>query len=254
MLTTFEYDKANRLQRSTRGSVVTTYTFDAAGNRTSQISPSETIDYTWNAAGQMATAEPAAGTMQFTYNADGQRIAKQSTDSSVTGYLYDYKRLLHETDDIGGSITQTYASDTNDEFGDLIGEDGDYVHQYDAQADTQALLDSSGAAEARYKYYAFGQVQSVSVSGGPWSGEDWSSLPLDLTSQMLAGGKKQYYLDMETSLYLLGSGQTAGGGRYYDAAVGRFVSEDPIRHQAGDANLFRYVQNNPVNQLDAGGA
>jgi YD repeat-containing protein len=35
MLTTFEYDKANRLQRSTRGSVVTTYTFNAAGNRTS---------------------------------------------------------------------------------------------------------------------------------------------------------------------------------------------------------------------------
>jgi RHS repeat-associated protein len=84
----------------------------------------------------MATAEPAAGTTQFTYNTDGQRIAKQSTDSSVTGYLYDYKRPV--------------------------------------------------------------------------------------------------------------------GGRYYDAAVGRFVSEDPIRHQAGDANLFRYVQNNPVTcALDA---
>lgn len=70
---------------------------------------------------------------------------------------------------------------------------------------------------------------------------------------MLAGGKKQYYLDMETSLYLLGTGQTGGGGRYYDAAVGRFTSEDPIRHQAGDVNFYRYVENNPVNRLDPGG-
>ena len=73
-----------------------------------------------------------------------------------------------------------------------------------------------------------------SVAGGPWAAEDWQDLPLDLTTHMLAGGRKQYYLDLETSLYLLGAGQTAGGGRYYDAAAGRFTSEDPIRHQAGD--------------------
>jgi len=35
----------------------------------------------------MSTAEVEAGTVTFTYNVDGQRVAKQSTDDSVTGYL-----------------------------------------------------------------------------------------------------------------------------------------------------------------------
>jgi hypothetical protein len=90
------------------------------------------------------------------------------------------------------------------------------------------LLDESGQVEARYKYTAFGQVQSVSVEEGAWSAlnteawmtlsagqwsvlsaSDWSLLPVQLSTNMLAGGKKQYYLDPETELYLLGSGSTS---------------------------------------------
>jgi YD repeat-containing protein len=153
-VTTYTYSAANRLERADAGGVITTYTYEVAGNRTGMESPTENILYTWDASGQMVSAEPAAGTVTFTYNADGQRVAKQSTDASVTGYLYDYKRMLHETDDVGGDITRTYASDTTDEFGDLIGEDGEYVHQFDAQANTHALLDNSGAVQAKYKHYA----------------------------------------------------------------------------------------------------
>ncbi len=81
----------------------------------------------------MVSAEPAAGIVSFTYNADGQRIVEEASDG-VTGYLYHLKRILHETDDVG-DITTTYASGTDDEYGDLIGEDGQYGHQYDAQED-----------------------------------------------------------------------------------------------------------------------
>ena len=127
-------------------------TNDAAGNRVAQVTPTETTYYSWDAAGNMATAEPAAGIVTLTYNADQQRAVKQSTDGAVTGFLYDYKRLLCETDTVGGAISQTYASDTTDEFGDLIGEDGQYIHQYDAQANTNALLDETGTVAAQYKY------------------------------------------------------------------------------------------------------
>ncbi len=34
--------------------------------------------------------------------------------------------------------------------------------------------------------------------------------------------------------------------RYYDPAIGRWVSEDPIVFEAGDSNLYRYVGNQPV--------
>lgn len=196
-----------------------------AGNRTSEQPPSgPTTYYPWDASGRMVTAEVEAGIVTLTYNADGQRVAKVSTDHSVVGYLYDLKRLLHETDG-ADNVTNTYAAGTNDEFGDLIGEGDGQSHVYDAQADTDALLDSTGTVEARYKYTAFGQVDAVSLAGGAWSREDWETLPLELSSHMLAGGKKHYYLDMETSLYLLGSGNPAGGGRYYDPETARFLSE-----------------------------
>jgi RHS repeat-associated protein len=41
--------------------------------------------------------------------------------------------------------------------------------------------------------------------------------------------------------------------RYYDPAVGRFVSEDPIGFEAGDANLYRYVGNEATGKTDPSG-
>jgi RHS repeat-associated protein len=41
--------------------------------------------------------------------------------------------------------------------------------------------------------------------------------------------------------------------RWYDARVGRWLSEDPIGFNAGDANLYRYVGNGPVNGVDPSG-
>ena len=262
MITTYTYDKANRLQTANAGGSLTTYTYDAAGNRLSQQSSADTIYYTWDAQSRMTTAEPAAGIASFTYNADGQRTAKQSTDGSVTGFLYDYKKLLTETDDVGGEVSNLYATTTDQEFGDLISEDGDQlVHQYDAQACTNALLDSSGDVEATFKYYAFGQLAWSSILGDAWASltvdqwatmtvEQWATLPLEIATAMGAMGQKQYYFDPETQLYLLGMGTN---GRYYDAATGQFISEDPIRQAGGDTNLFEYVNNNPINRLDPSG-
>ncbi len=41
--------------------------------------------------------------------------------------------------------------------------------------------------------------------------------------------------------------------RHYDPNTGRFLSEDPIGFAGGDANLYRYVGNNPVNYVDPSG-
>ena len=41
--------------------------------------------------------------------------------------------------------------------------------------------------------------------------------------------------------------------RWYDAGVGRWLSEDPIGFAAGDANLYRYVGNGATNATDPTG-
>jgi RHS repeat-associated protein len=38
--------------------------------------------------------------------------------------------------------------------------------------------------------------------------------------------------------------------RVYSAELGRFLQTDPIRFEAGDGNLYRYVFNNPINFID----
>lgn len=43
------------------------------------------------------------------------------------------------------------------------------------------------------------------------------------------------------------------GARYYDAALGQFLSEDPIGFEAGDSNLRRYVGNGPTGARDPSG-
>ncbi len=43
------------------------------------------------------------------------------------------------------------------------------------------------------------------------------------------------------------------GHRWYDAVVGRWLSEDPIGFAAGDGNLYRYVGNGPVGAVDPTG-
>jgi RHS repeat-associated protein len=38
--------------------------------------------------------------------------------------------------------------------------------------------------------------------------------------------------------------------RYYDPEVGRFLGEDAIGFASGDANLYRYVENNSISSID----
>jgi RHS repeat-associated protein len=53
-------------------------------------------------------------------------------------------------------------------------------------------------------------------------------------------------LDWESELYY-------NRARVYSASLGRFMTKDPIGFNAGDVNLYRYVNNNPVNFTDPSG-
>jgi RHS repeat-associated protein len=176
-------------------------------------------------------AEPVAGPVTFTYNADGRRVEKE-TPSDTTRFVYDGNKVLQETDG-SGSVEQQYLS-TLEEWGELVSAyDGleTSTYHYDAIGTTDALLDESETATDRYRHRAFGLEQSQTGS---------SENPFTFV------GREGYYRDEELALYL-------AGARYYDPAAGRWLSQDPIRFDGGDANLYRYVKNNPVNATDPSG-
>ncbi len=128
---------------------------------------------------------------------------------------------------------------------------------------TEALSDDAGDVLGPYAYLAFGLAADASMSGWAdltpdlWANmgpDQWGEMPAgpDSLTSFAAFGQKGYYLDAETQLYLLGGG--GGSARYYDPVPGRFISQDRIGMGGGDANLFRYCGNDPVNKRDPSGA
>ncbi len=45
-------------------------------------------------------------------------------------------------------------------------------------------------------------------------------------------------------------GQADYRARYYNPQLQRFISEDPLEFRGGDANLYAYVWNSPLNFID----
>lgn len=94
------------------------------------------------------------------------------------------------------------------------------------------------------------------------SEEDWDQMPVCSAGLLSFGGQRGYYHDPETELYLLGcgtgsapgNGETSkGAGRFYDPDLGRFLTQDPLGLASGSINLYRYVNNNPVDSVDPSG-
>ena len=88
------------------------------------------------------------------------------------------------------------------------------------------LVDNSGSVANHVRYDSFGGVVSQSNpafgSRYGFTGREW---------------------DTETGLYYYRS-------RYYNPGIGRFIGEDSVGFDGGDANLYRYVGNRPVDNVD----
>ncbi len=211
--------------------------------------------YTWDARNRLIAAEPASGVVTYAYDGLGRRVSKLSGGETVH-YVYDFEKVLQEADG-SGTTEQQYLS-TEQQYGDLVSAYGDGASRYydfDALGSTEALLDDTGSVTSRYAYRAYG-LASETVPGLPGLALP-AALPSPLgTSGSGSGevytwvGKQGYRLEQEVDLYLLGSGSD---GRYYDPTTARFLSKDPLGFGGGDANLYRYVGNDPINEVDPNG-
>jgi RHS repeat-associated protein len=103
------------------------------------------------------------------------------------------------------------------------------------------VVDNNGTLRVHRDYLGFGTIDTeihYNASGTPVSsGTGYVDVAFRYTGR---------WLDDETGLQ-------NNLNRWYDASAGRWISEDPIGFAAGDANLNRYVGNEPTGYIDPNG-
>ena len=254
------------------------FQYDAEGNRSRQteIATGNFRDYTWDHRNRLTaiTFKSASGTItkEVTYDYDTQnrRIAKhvdETGDASIDKsfhYVYDAsgkldpnvgvalddivlvfedadgsgpqpstlnQRLLH-----GPAIDQVFATESsaNEVLWSLTDHQGtvrDWV-SYDDSTETTTIVN-------HFRYDSFGQRVAIEDANG-------AATPLDSQLASLDYGYTGREWDSDASLNYYRA-------RWYDPAVGRFISEDPMGFGGGDTNVNRYVGNGSTNATDPSG-
>jgi RHS repeat-associated protein len=165
---------------------------------------------------------------RFAYDGDGNRV-KVTAGTTTTVYVGNYYEKQ------GTTVTRYYYLG-GQRVAMRVGPAGQagtlaYLHG-DHLGSTSLATSSSGGVVARQRYYPYGAVRP----GGT------GTLPTDYTFT----GQKD----------VPGTGLMYYGARYYEPALGRFISADTIVPEPGnpqDLNRYTYVRNNPLRYIDATG-
>ena len=226
--TNYTYDANNRLL--TAGTL--RFEYDANGNMTYRTDNSDPVtplvtQYQYDYENHLTKITyPDASKNWFEYGADGVRQSKRDATSAVQ-FIYDGFNVIQEVSNITG---QTAAEYLHGPLGVLKQRRNDQDQWYllDGLGSTTALTDAQQTVTDTYTYEAFGnKVATTGTTVNPY--------------KYVAGSG--YYADHDSGLMLLTL-------RYYDAALGRFITRDPA---SVGPNLYAYVNNNPLKYVDPTG-
>ncbi len=267
--TTVTYDatgnRNNGSYATTTGNELTTdgvwtYTYDNAGNEIGKSNATDTWVYTYNNRNQLVEADrDATGTstvdlaVAYKYDAFGNQIEEDVTQSgttTTTKYVMDgWDPALAGTtgnskwnvaaDVTGGSLTTRYLrGDAVDQLlAELAFNGTSFTPDWtltDIRGSVRSVIDNSGTVLDAINYGAFGniitsgaQAETNSADRGryAWTGQE---------------------LDVQTGLQY-------NRARWYDSNTGRWITQDPLGFDAGDSNLYRYVNNRPTVEVDPSG-
>jgi RHS repeat-associated protein len=283
----YTYDAANKLTTIVSGNDGTTdYTYDATSQLTGADHSNQTDEaYSYDANGNRTNAGYQTGTnnqllsdgtYHYEYDPEGNRTKRtEIAAGKVTEYIWDYRNRLVGVlfKDGAGVVTKNieYIYDVNNlRIGKKI--DGVVTERFILDREQIALVfDGQGVQKARYLYGTEVDQVLAEESGTQtrWfladhqgtvrdvvdgSGAIVDHITYDSFGQILTQtsnvdlrfaytGRE---LDEETGQYYYRA-------RYYDEAVGRFISEDPISFDSGDTNFYRYVENDPLSGTDPSG-
>ncbi len=170
-------------------------------------------DYSWN-----------AGTWQLTNEThciyDGWLVVQERNSNNVVQVTYtrglDLSGTLQYAGGIGGLLARTDTS-------------GSAYYHSDGAGNVTGLIDANENMAARYLYGPFGRVTAQWGPLAAVNAMQFSSMPRHANSGM--------------SLYPF---------RAYDPALQRWLARDPVGEWGG-LNLYAFVANNALNNIDPGG-
>lgn len=244
--TAYVYDNANRMKHGQQFN----YDYDNAGNQTGRTIDSATDKgwtLTWDLENRLKQLDKVrkdsngvvieSRSISFKYDPFGRRVEKKLTalidgvtKNSIWTYVYDGDAIAVEIYTLPtGQIEKTwYTHGSGVDEHLALERGGNYFYYHaDGLGSITAITDASAAVAQSYTYDSYGhQTPSTSFRNSlTWQGKEW---------------------DRETGLYHF-------PWREYDPMDGIWVSKDPLGFVAGDVNLYRMVQNNPVNWKDPSG-
>jgi RHS repeat-associated protein len=210
-----------------------TFTYDLNGNVTSATSGNTTDSYEWDAADrlvvmQRVTSGSLVSRSEFSYDGMSRmsRIVEKNSSGNVTsdkGLVWCGSELCQERDS-SGAVTKRYFAQ-----GMFVGSTK-YFYTRDHLGSIREMLDDSGVKKARYDYDPYGRREANQIPSG--------AVEADF------GFTGQYFHAP--------SGLSFAMFRAYDADSGRWLNRDPLGERGG-LNLYGFVENNPINKVDATG-
>lgn len=269
----YQYDSVGQLTHavfiSNNPSVVPNqdllYVYDAAGNRTKTVINGVTTLYVINNLNQYTQV----GSANYQYDLDGNLIA-QTDSSGTTSYAFDELNRL--TGSASPTDTSTYQYDALSQL--VAATDNGQTTQYVVDPTRMdKILGAYNGSGSVIAHYTYGQGLISRVAGGSSGYYDFDALGstagltdasgayVDKYSYLPFGGQLASTASLASPFTFVGqAGVMADGNglsfmqdRFYDQSSGRFTSNDPTGLMGRDANLYRYVRNDPSNFTDPSG-
>jgi RHS repeat-associated protein len=256
--TTFVYDGLNRLRTSATSSSKSCTAYDPIGNITWKSGVSYTLDpikvhqvtattdgrtYTYDDNGNMRSDGTRVVTWEYdnrpsvitvagvdvtlSYDGNGARVKKVTPATTIL-----YASLLYECETpAGGAQTcRKHIFGPTGRIASVTPTEATYYHA-DHLGSTRVVTDAAGVELERISYNPFGATTADTAP--------------DESHHKYTGHES----DAETGLYY-------HGARYYNPALGRFISADSIIPDLQDPQLlnrYSYVRNNPLTYVDPTG-
>ncbi len=268
------YDAANRLAQVRSNSIlIAIHTYDPNGNRLSRSNPpaASFAQGTYDAQDRLVNAVTELGTRSYFYNPQGQREST-TLNGQATQYQYDAHGNLRSV--TLPNLTQIdYVVDASDRrIGKKI--NGTLVNGwlYQGQLLPIVQLDGANQVVCRFVYASRLQVPDYLIrSDGSYRlvCDHLGSVRLVVNAQTGTVVQRLDYdeygrVTLDTNpgfqpfgfaggLYDADTGLVRFGWRDYDPIASRWTAKDPLGFFGGDANLYAYCANDPLNCFDPSG-